>query len=251
MKNLCAIIPAAGQGTRLGYDKPKILYDFGGLRPLDIFHRALHKIVAKTIFVVSPQGAPLIKEELDRLKWDALLAIQEIPLGMGHAVFCAKEKAASYPLSMIIWGDQISVDKSILQKTLSWYLKARQKPWLTLPVVKVKNPYISLEWDVQGNLTKVLQKRENDLMPQSGFNDCGIFLVETKPVFDLLEDAWQKFCAENNPPKMEFNFLPILPRMGDKVLAFNLKDEKWSRGLNSKEDADYFKEQLSKNNGHA
>jgi len=55
-----AIIPAAGRGTRLGFDQPKILYPVAGRTILEWLVRLLEPVCARVIVVASPEGAPII-----------------------------------------------------------------------------------------------------------------------------------------------------------------------------------------------
>src|SRR5689334_2385295 len=65
--NWTAIIPAAGRGMRLGFDKPKLLYPVAGKTILEWLLGELEPLCGQFVFVVSPSGAPVISSELERL----------------------------------------------------------------------------------------------------------------------------------------------------------------------------------------
>src|SRR5437868_5941405 len=82
-----AIVPAAGRGSRLAWDRPKILYPIAG-RPLVAWLLDfLEPNCSRIVFVLSPSGAEEVRPELDRLiagRYE--IVIQEVPRGMGEAV---------------------------------------------------------------------------------------------------------------------------------------------------------------------
>ncbi len=84
------IIMAAGKGTRMKSELPKVLVPLKG-RPM--LHYLLDSITKtqpalKPIIIVSPDNKQLISDALK--EYDVEYAIQEQQLGTGHAVACAK-----------------------------------------------------------------------------------------------------------------------------------------------------------------
>ena len=51
-----AIVPAAGRGSRLGFDKPKILYPVAGRAIVEWLIDFLLPNCARIVFVLSPDG---------------------------------------------------------------------------------------------------------------------------------------------------------------------------------------------------
>jgi bifunctional UDP-N-acetylglucosamine pyrophosphorylase/glucosamine-1-phosphate N-acetyltransferase len=83
------VILAAGKGTRMNSELPKVLVPVDG-RPM--IEHLLNSIVMsgvdeKPIVVVSPENQDLIKQSLHSYKIDYV--VQEEQLGTGHAVACA------------------------------------------------------------------------------------------------------------------------------------------------------------------
>ena len=89
------IILAAGRGTRMGSELPKVLVPLNG-KP--IIHYLMESVMAakpelKPIVVVSPDNKKIISEALASYQVD--YAIQEEQLGTGHAVACARDQIDS------------------------------------------------------------------------------------------------------------------------------------------------------------
>ncbi len=109
-----ALIPAAGRGTRLNFDKPKILFPVGGVTILERLVQLLTPFCAELVFVLSPDGAPVVEPEIQRLLGArGRAAIQPAPLGMGDAVACGLPEVRT-PFVTVIWGDQFGIKPASL-----------------------------------------------------------------------------------------------------------------------------------------
>lgn len=85
------IIMAAGKGTRMNSDLPKVLVPLNGRPMLDYLLDSISKTsqTLKPIIIVSPDNKEMISTALK--KYDVQYVIQEEQLGTGHAVACAKD----------------------------------------------------------------------------------------------------------------------------------------------------------------
>src|SRR4029453_16152542 len=57
------------------------------------------------------------------------------------------------------------------------------RPAVTVPLARVDAPYVHYEFDAQGRLIAVRQRREGDGRPDTGQADCGCFIVSPARVF--------------------------------------------------------------------
>lgn len=82
---------AAGKGTRMGAQMPKVLVPLKGRPMLDYLLSSVAEISPelKTVVVVSPENKKMITDALQ--KYDVEYAIQEQQLGTGHAVLSARD----------------------------------------------------------------------------------------------------------------------------------------------------------------
>src|SRR5438445_5978622 len=74
-----AVIPAAGRGSRLGFDRPKILYPVAGRPILDWLRDLVSPFCSRLVIVASPSGAEYLDD----------CVIQQQPLGMADAIEAA------------------------------------------------------------------------------------------------------------------------------------------------------------------
>jgi bifunctional UDP-N-acetylglucosamine pyrophosphorylase / glucosamine-1-phosphate N-acetyltransferase len=85
----CALILAAGQGTRIKSDLPKVLHKVCGKEMVNHVIDTMRKANIEDIDVIIGKGAELVKEKT-ALK-NVSYSLQEEQLGTGHAVKCAIE----------------------------------------------------------------------------------------------------------------------------------------------------------------
>jgi len=233
-------VAAAGRGTRLGFDKPKILFPVAGVSILERLCGLFAPFCSRFVFVLSPDGAPQVEPILETLVPGRFaVALQPAPLGMGHAVGCA------FPLILteftaIVWGDQVALKPSSIgfcMRLLSGGHFEAVCPTLLRP-----RPYIHFERDpVSGRVTSVLQLREGDVLPESGESDAGVFFFRTRELGRALLRLSDCDAAVGRGTK-ELNFLPIFPLIDSepgKLALARIMTELESTGINSRVDAEY------------
>lgn len=238
---ICAVIPAAGRGTRLGGDGPKILTPLTDDQSIwDILLAKLAPLVDHIHLVLSADGAAAFPV----LPPNVSCSIQPTPTGMGDAIFCGHTVWSAYDAILIVWGDQVFVSADTLSRTIAALKHPRQHA--VLPVTRMRLPYVEYVFDGE-SLTGVLQTREGDATTPNGFSDVGTFLLGSKG----LEAAWQNYLADapRGTQTGEINFLPFLPFLsaqGWRIQPLEVADAKEARGINTPDDLAFFR-QLYKN----
>jgi len=231
---ICAVIPAAGQGSRLGTTTPKILTRLSADHTVwSILQAKLAPLVDHTHLVLSPDGAKLFPP----LPPDTSFSIQQNPTGMGDAIFGARAAWAEFDAILIVWGDQVFVSGDTLRRSVAGLTVERQ---LVLPVTRMATPYVEYVFDGP-KLIKVLQTREGDQTKANGYSDVGTFLLSTPG----LAECWDSYLAQaaRGGTTREINFLPFLPFLsaaGWTVTALEVSDPTEARGINTPEDLVFF-----------
>jgi bifunctional N-acetylglucosamine-1-phosphate-uridyltransferase/glucosamine-1-phosphate-acetyltransferase GlmU-like protein len=233
------IIPAAGKGTRLGYEFPKILYPVLGQTILQHLINLFYELCSNFIVIVSPEGEHRIQRELEscyNLK-DFKIVIQDEPIGMAHAVWQAKNIVKTIHTA-IVWGDQICLRPNTLSSTFAFHQRDSQNV-ITFPTVMKKSPYIHIHRDINGKILKVLQKRENEIKIKVGENDCGFFCFSTNSLFYVLKnklDSLEILGSKTN----EINLLQLFPQfemIEGHVNTLRIAQEDETLGINTVEEA--------------
>lgn len=83
---VAVVILAAGQGSRMQSDLPKVLHRLGGVPLVGHALRAAHSLEPEQIVVVTGHGAEAVARAVGRLDPDAATVLQAEQLGTGHAV---------------------------------------------------------------------------------------------------------------------------------------------------------------------
>lgn len=234
-----AIVPAAGHGSRLGFELPKILFPVEGRVILDWLLDLLVESCGEIVLVVSPAGAQPVWEHIRKtgISDRVCLVEQAQPLGMAHAV-ATGAAAVSTRHALIVWGDQVALRKTTIDATVA--LHECTAALATIPTVYRRDPYVHFERDATGRITGVLQAREGDAMPATGESDAGIFCFRTFALRRYLE--WTSDSpSRRGALTREDNFLPVLPFLDGvpgNLLTAEILEEEESVGVNSRRDAE-------------
>ena len=106
MTRRAAIILAAGQGTRMKSPLPKVLHPVGHRAMLDHAIDAAEALGCERIVVVVGNHSPEVRAHVVKRLGEAAIAVQDPPLGTGHAVRAAEEALADFDGQVVItYGD--------------------------------------------------------------------------------------------------------------------------------------------------
>src|SRR5580704_6184075 len=97
-----AVILAAGQGTRMKSPKPKVLHAVGGRAMLDWVIDAAEAAGAERIVVVVGKDAGEVEAHVAARLGPGHTAVQDPPLGTGHAVLAAKDALAGFAGEVLV-----------------------------------------------------------------------------------------------------------------------------------------------------
>jgi bifunctional UDP-N-acetylglucosamine pyrophosphorylase/glucosamine-1-phosphate N-acetyltransferase len=233
------VVPAAGRGSRLGFDKPKILYPVAGQPIVDWLLRFLLPNCSRIVFVLSPDGRSVVEQYLSE-RWPSdryETAVQEVPTGMGDAVGIGLAHVRT-PHVCLVWGDQVALRSESVEACLRLQ-QGRLAPDMTVPTVLRNDPYIHFERDANGRIHSLLQAREGDQMPPEGESDTGFFCFRTEVLRTLLAELRQR-PEQSGAATGEFNLLPVIPlgaQQGRTVLTPRIMGIEETVGINSAADA--------------
>lgn len=232
---ICAVIPAAGRGTRLGSGLPKLLTPLTATQTIwSILHTKLSPLVDHIHLVLSPDGVAAFSD----LPANVSYSIQPSPVGMGDAIFRSHETWSGFDAILIVWGDQVFVSTDTLARAIFALGDAPHSG--VLPVTAMAKPYVEYVWNGDC-LSAVRQSREGDACTPNGLSDVGTFLLSTHG----LKAAWEKYLAQapRGGHTGEINFLPFLPFLaahGWAIEPMTVADATEARGINTKDDLAFF-----------
>jgi bifunctional UDP-N-acetylglucosamine pyrophosphorylase/glucosamine-1-phosphate N-acetyltransferase len=244
------IIPAAGRGSRLQSDLPKVLYPVAGRAMIDHLLDLYSDVVDRFVLVLSPEFHDVVLghcSSLHRFAGRFDYTIQEQPDGMLPAILTAAPVVAGHQLASvwITWCDQIAVRRGTVRRLLEL---SGGTAGLVLPTVRKTDPYIHFERDAANRITAVLHRREGDVMPAIGESDSGLFALSRSAYLEDLPQFASEPVKGAGAATGERNFLPFIPWMAQRgeVLTFPLEDEIEALGVNTAADARSIEERIER-----
>ena len=233
------VIPAAGLGTRLGANVPKILVPVAGTTMLDRLLALYRERVDRVVIVVNPAFAAMVRghvaSQSQGLAVDCVE--QPSPTGMLDAVMLGIPSARRLDPSSIwvTWCDQIAVHPKTIAR-LADLTSSREHAAVVMPTVTQRPPYIHLERDGSGRIVRVLHRREGDVMPETGESDMGLFAMSARSYLDRLPEYRRN--VEIGSATGERNFLPFIPWIArsETVTTFPAESEMEAVGINTPQD---------------
>ncbi len=103
---IALVVLAAGQGTRMNSDLPKVLHRLGAAPLLAHALAAGQSLAPERVVVVAGHGADLVTRAVARLEPEARIALQHEQLGTGHAVAQALMELGDFEGRVVVlYGD--------------------------------------------------------------------------------------------------------------------------------------------------
>ena len=224
--NLAAIILAAGRGTRMKSDLHKVLHPIGGRAMILHLIDSLGQLgVSKSVVVIGDK-----KEQVQSAVSGSEFAVQEPPLGTGHAVIAAQEAMAGFKGDvLILYGDVPLVGKG----TMTAMIKAREEFSLVVLGFKAKvaGAYGRLVTNSQDELEAIVEASDSDEKTlQINLCNSGIMACDNNLLFDLLGEV------KNENAKGEYYLTDIVGIARERGLSIGVVevDEDEVLGVNSR-----------------
>ncbi|TAJ80921.1 MAG: UDP-N-acetylglucosamine diphosphorylase/glucosamine-1-phosphate N-acetyltransferase [Gallionellaceae bacterium] len=148
------VILAAGKGTRMHSDKPKVLHSIAGKPMLQHVVDTAANLQPTKIIVVYGHGGEMVPQALAQSS--ALFILQEPQLGTGHAVQQTLPQLDNDSITLVLYGDVPLIRQDTLQKIL-----ADQKS-MTLLTQYLDNPkgYGRIVRDAAGKVTRIVEEKD-------------------------------------------------------------------------------------------
>jgi bifunctional UDP-N-acetylglucosamine pyrophosphorylase/glucosamine-1-phosphate N-acetyltransferase len=204
------VIPAAGRGSRLGSELPKVMVPVNGRPMIDYLLDRYRSLVTRFLLVVNPAARDLVGRHCQARTETVDLLVQDHPTGMLDAILVPERRVAELSAEevWVTWCDQIAVEAATVTR-LARVMGGPLRPALAFPTVENDQPYIHFERDGGGSIRAVRHRREGDTMPERGEGDIGLFAMTGSTY--LQELPLYATQASLGAATGERNFLPFIP----------------------------------------
>ncbi len=245
LMDLAVVILAAGQGTRMQSETPKVLHKIAGMPMLGHVLNLADDLGANPPIVIIGHKAAEVKKYVKNQKINASCIKQEKQLGTANALQCVQKLFESYNGNLLVlYGDVPFIKTSTINAMLN---QIRLGSDLAVLGFETNEPssYGRLIVGQNRNVSKIVE--EKDATPsQLNIKICnaGIYCGSAQLIFTLLSGV------KNKNAKKEFYLTDIFHAATKKGFrtSLSLAAEDETKGINSKKDLAeaeaYFQNQL-------
>jgi len=222
--NLHILILAAGKGTRMNSDTPKVMHTLGGAPMID-------HVIAKAKLLKPFQISIMINKSLSGLKKkyaDVQMLLQEPQLGTGHAVqiFQKKNKLDNNSKLIVLYGDNPLIDLHDLKNMNAQLAK---KDVVIMGFKPKINTGYGIVVENKGKVSKIVEfKDTSEIQKKIKTCNSGIMAFSSKALKLVTQ-------IKNNNAKKEFYLTDIVKlskKYNHKIKLINAKDVKTALGIN-------------------
>ena len=229
INKLQIVILAAGQGTRMKSEVPKILHPFGGRPVLHYVLDLAHQMTTQDILVVV---SPALKEI--QTPFDHQTVVQHPALGTGDALKWALPHLKKEGHTLVLFGDTPLILKETLDRVLNL---AQSRPELAVILLGMhpldKQNYARLILNEKGELEEVVEYK--DLTPaQKEISLCnsGVMLIRN----DLLEPLLSALKPDNAAKEYYLTDLVKIARREGHPCGIVTGESSEFMGINTRQD---------------
>lgn len=235
MKNITAVVLAAGKGKRMRSSSPKVLHLLSG-KPLIYYvlkELAFLKKTITQIIVVTGYGADEVKSQVNKDFKGIDFVEQKDLLGTANALQCALDKVKNENV-LVLCGDAPLITKKTISSFVNKALKHKSDCSLISAYVQEDTNLGRIIRDSKGNISAI---KERVFSTQAEIKNkevnSGIYLFSGRMLNKYLEKI------EKNKRKQEYfltDIIEILYSQSIKVKDFVLRDSREILGINTQEE---------------
>ena len=225
---LKALVLAAGKGTRMKSELPKVIHKVNGIPMVKKILNELKALEVEESILILGHKKEVVLKELG----DVPYVVQEEQLGTGHAIIQARELLKDYEGDvMILCGDT----PLLRHETLKFMYEAHKKSGVSTTILTsiYDNPFGYGRIVKDGDkVTAIVEEKEaSEEIKKIKEVNAGVYCCNAKELFEALNKV------TNNNEKGEYyltDIVGIQVAEGKIVASFVLEDNEEILGVNSK-----------------
>lgn len=210
--NIYAVILAAGKGTRMKSDKPKVLHEVLYKPMVQHVVDVLKKIGVDEIVAVVGHGASQVEAVLEGQ--NVAFALQAEQLGTGHAVLQAADLLdGKEGLTLVLNGDAPLIQASTLQALIQTHLDSGNQATMMTCVLPESTPFGRIIRDASGQVKCITEYKDaSEEERKITEMNAGEYCFDNRYLFDAL----RKLTPNN--AQHEYYITDLAKVMGDMGL---------------------------------
>ena len=233
MADTHVVVLAAGQGTRMKSQLPKVLHPVAGRPMIEHVLQAAQTVTPATVTVIVGHRADLLRERLSSVAAGALqFALQEPQRGTAHALQQAEPALAGHSGTVILLsGDVPLLKATTLQRLLDRHRGANAAA--TVVTATVDRPYgYGRIVRTKGRIARIVEERDaSPAERQIKEINGGIYAFDLAPLFDSLRGI----AAQNAQGEFYLTDLIAIYRRRKLVVeTLSVDNPEEIRGINSR-----------------
>ena len=203
-----AVILAAGKGTRMKSNLPKVMHKIAGKPMIQHVVGTVGSLSPKAMVTVIAPDLMSVKDAAQAENADCRIAFQDKQLGTGHAVRAAEKALKSHtgPV-LILYGDTPLLTPKLLRRMLA-ELAGPKKPSVVVLGMRPADAaeYGRLIVNAKGQLERIVEYVDASAAERNvNLVNSGVLAVDGKWLFKLLAKV------KNNNAKKEYYITDIIP----------------------------------------
>lgn len=244
MERVKAVILAAGKGTRMKSELPKVLHKVLG-KPMVQYSLEAVKVAGaadEDICLVVGYKAELVTETIgDNVNY----VLQKEQLGTGHAVKCASDFIGEDGITLVICGDTPLITGETLKKLVDTHIAEKNAITVLTAIADDPTGYGRIIKDNEGKFVKIVEQKDASLEEQRVNEvNSGMYIFDSA----ILNTALSKLS--NNNAQGEYYLTDTIEivkseKLGE-VSTMTIENMDEIKGVNSKEQLEEAEELLKK-----
>lgn len=229
-KALACVIMAAGEGTRMKSDYPKVMHEVAGEPMISHVLEASSAAAPSRTIVIIGFGGELLKAKLPR---DAECVQQKRQLGTGHALMQAKDKLKDFKGELLVLcGDTPLLRPETLVSLLEKHRLENASAAVLTAILPNPAGYGRI---IRHNdrIVKIIEEKDATIYEKAIEEvNSGTYCFNSDTVFSFLEEI----MPENRSKEYYLtDIIEIMTKRRQKVLAVTTEDRDEILGVNSRE----------------
>lgn len=230
MNKLKAVILAAGKGTRMNSDLPKVLHMVDGQPMVHYAIKAAKEAGALDVCVIVGYKSKLVRDSI----YDIVEFVeQEEQLGTGHAVKCAREFIGTEGNTLVLCGDTPLVTAETLKALVEAHKKQSNGVTVLSAILPDASGYGRIIRDKDGSFVKIVEDKDATEEEKAVREiNSGMYLFNSEALYTSLD------MITNDNAQGEY-YLPdtiaLIKKIGLRVEAMPVSNVDEILGVNTQE----------------